>query len=313
MRFWSAFDRITKSSSFKVGSHRIILDGRYTVGPQFQYAALMLCVVLLCEFCVFESVVSGSIILSLIFLSISIAEIVLLLKTAMLEPGIVPPGQQSDASTNAPSLATIVNGVNIERKFCYTCNVYRPPRGKHCVMCGCCVDRHDHHCKFLSNCIGLRNYRSFVFFILNTWVMALFTLLLLLLTDTQSSPGKWWLLLIVSVVALGASSNLLNYHGRLILAGTTSYEDYKGVLITDPTVTHEIDNNDDRTLSPRIHQSPFSLGSWQMNLNAFLMAPTDDSRLTAKTVKRPPGPKPTMAGRALSEDSGEGIQLTGIA
>ena len=145
--------------------------------------------------------------------------------------------------------------------------------------------------------------------------MGIFTLLLLVLTNTRTTTGKWWLLFVVSLLVVATTSNLLYYHGRLILAGTTSYEDYKGVLITDTTVTHEIDSEeaDQRTLSPRVHQSPFSLGSWQMNLNAFLMAPTDDSRVTAKPAKGPTGPKPVLAGRALSEDSGEGIQLTGVA
>lgn len=59
---------------------------------------------------------------------------------------------------------------------CKTCNIYTPPRAYHCKACNVygkrslrrwnsCVRRYDHHCPYMSNCIGLRNYRFFYAFL----------------------------------------------------------------------------------------------------------------------------------------------------
>ncbi|XP_047053222.1 protein S-acyltransferase 18-like [Lolium rigidum] len=53
--------------------------------------------------------------------------------------------------------------------FCPICDCEVKLRSKHCKTCDRCVDGFDHHCRWLNNCIGRRNYAAFImlmFFVL---------------------------------------------------------------------------------------------------------------------------------------------------
>ncbi|WFD17980.1 protein S-acyltransferase [Malassezia caprae] len=78
------------------------------------------------------------------------------------------------------------NTTTVSRRWCTTCQIYRPPRCSHCRSCDNCVDGLDHHCVFLNACIGRRNYTTFYAFLCH--------MVALLLTALVTSACKLYFL-----------------------------------------------------------------------------------------------------------------------
>ena len=68
--------------------------------------------------------------------------------------------------------------------------ITRPARSKHCKFCGYCVGRYDHHCGWVNTCIGERNLRYFIFFLVMNTLECAYGLVLsfmLIAEDLRSS------------------------------------------------------------------------------------------------------------------------------
>lgn len=80
----------------------------------------------------------------------------------------------------AKEVLTVLKGVSEENwpryqlKYCNTCEIFRTPHASHCARCDNCVDGFDHHCRWLSNCVGSRNYRRFLLFVLFAILLSLY-------------------------------------------------------------------------------------------------------------------------------------------
>ncbi|XP_077375561.1 putative palmitoyltransferase ZDHHC13 isoform X2 [Festucalex cinctus] len=55
--------------------------------------------------------------------------------------------------------------------FCTSCMIKKPVRASHCKRCDACVAKQDHHSIWTNTCIGSRNHRYFVIFLLSLSLM----------------------------------------------------------------------------------------------------------------------------------------------
>mmetsp|Transcript_20655 Transcript_20655/g.25326 ORF Transcript_20655/g.25326 Transcript_20655/m.25326 type:complete len:188 (-) Transcript_20655:951-1514(-) len=50
-------------------------------------------------------------------------------------------------------------------QLCPDCSTIRTSRSRHCSVCGHCVERFDHHCPWINNCVGVGNHNAFFLYL----------------------------------------------------------------------------------------------------------------------------------------------------
>ncbi|XP_061430753.1 palmitoyltransferase ZDHHC9-like [Lethenteron reissneri] len=184
-----------------------------------------------------------------------------LLRTSFSDPGVLPRAAADEAADlekqilgsdevanggNAnnyrppPRMKEVkINGQNVKLKYCLTCKIFRPPRASHCSLCDNCVEHFDHHCPWVGNCVGKRNYRFFYMFVLSLSLLTVYIFAFIIvhiallsqrdgfLNALKDSPASV-LEAVVCFFSVWSIIGLSGFHTYLVASNQTTNEDIKG-------------------------------------------------------------------------------------
>mmetsp|Transcript_44673 Transcript_44673/g.72723 ORF Transcript_44673/g.72723 Transcript_44673/m.72723 type:complete len:300 (+) Transcript_44673:182-1081(+) len=160
-------------------------------------------------------------------------------KACVLDPGftnleIPHDGDDPEAALNPKSSFSSPN------RFCDKCDPPRvkPPRAHHCRQCKRCVEKMDHHCPWLNNCVGRDNYKAFLLFVAYVMVCCVyaasilvsrFVAIILHPIDKPMELATWHILMIgitmLILLPLTASMAVLgSWHAYLLAKNMTTIE-----------------------------------------------------------------------------------------
>lgn len=165
------------------------------------------------------------------------------------DPGSPSKGSSSYAALPihqpTPEPTSIMAKSSGELRYCKKCAQHKPDRTHHCSTCRRCVLKMDHHCPWLATCVGLRNYKPFILFLLYTCAFCYFCFLVTFSWvwkevtgfpefEERFLPVNVILLCVISGVVGVVLSGFAGWHCWLVCHGQTTIESLERVRWASP-------------------------------------------------------------------------------
>ena len=115
-----------------------------------------------------------STIFSIVYIVFSVLVFILFISLSYSNPGRMKNELYRD-------LLDIVENNEDVSLYCPYCLVKKNFRSLHCLICKQCVEEFDHHCFWVGNCIGKKNYTLFFIFLIYILINTLFNIIFLII------------------------------------------------------------------------------------------------------------------------------------
>lgn len=102
------------------------------------------------------------------------------MRAVLSDPGTVPLPQSRVDFSDIHSAES--STYYVDWTVCTRCETYRPPRAHHCRICQRCIRRMDHHCPWINNCVGERNQKYFIQFLVYVGALAAYAITLVVIS-----------------------------------------------------------------------------------------------------------------------------------
>ena len=97
-------------------------------------------------------------------------------------------------------------------KYCPKCLIKKTKHMRHCVICDKCCEEFDHHCYWVNNCIGKKNYNYFLAFLFLSFIDVFFILIICIYSFCGNSDEEK----IVKNIREECSNNIFNSFGDFL-------------------------------------------------------------------------------------------------